>query len=227
MTVTPGVKTLVLRSSLSGGTSSITYFVARESDALIGDPDVAPAPSLAIETAVSKMVDGSGLTSSKVLAAHGIKYVFIKNPFEEQIVRTIDGIGGFLRVASTQSGIVWQIAGVSDRLIFTDEKGNLRGLPAGDLTSRTSTTGPGFVSVAENYDSSWQIIQNGEKLPRSLGQYGLPQFRSSQAGPFSLIHDGTTRRAWLALQLIVLLIVLIMALPAGRRKREISVEELT
>jgi GT2 family glycosyltransferase len=227
LTVTSGVKTLVLRSSQSAGASSITYFVARDSDALIGDPDVAPAPSLAIETAVAKLVDGSGLTSSKVLAAHGIKYVFMKNPFEEQIVRTIDGIGGFLRVASTQSGIVWQIAGVSDRLIFTDGKGNIRGLPAGDLRSRTSTTGPGFVSLAENYDSSWQIIQNGEKLSRSLGQYGLPQFRSSQAGPFSLIHDGTTRRAWLALQLIVLLIVLIMALPAGRRKREISVEELT
>jgi hypothetical protein len=31
----------------------------------------------------------------------------------------------------------------------------------------------------------------------------------------------------LALEMIVLLIVLIMALPAGRRKREISVEELT
>jgi GT2 family glycosyltransferase len=227
LTVTPGVKTLVLRSSQSADTASITYFVAGESDALIGDPDVAPAPSLAIETAVARMVDGSGLTSSKVLAAHGIKYIFIKNPFDDRIVRTIDGIGGFLRVASTQSGIVWQIAGVSDRLVFTDAKGNARGLLEGDVTARTSTTGPGTISLAENYDSSWQIIQNGEKLPRSRGPYGLPQFRSTQAGPFSLIHDGTTRRAWLALQMIVLLVVLIMALPAGRRKREISVEELT
>lgn len=227
LTVTPGVKTLVLRSSHLPGTAGIAYFVARETDVLIGEPDTVPAPSLAIEAAVSDMVDGRGLTSSKVLAAHGIKYVFMKNPVDDQIVRAVDGIGGFLRVSSTQSGIVWRIAGVSDRLVFTDATGNARGLLEGDFKVRTSTTGPGLISLAENYDSSWQVIQNGEKLARSRSQYGLPQFQSTQAGTFSLIHDGTTRRAWLALQLIVLLTVLIMVLPAGRRKREISVEELT
>jgi len=227
LTVTPGVKTLVLGSSHGVGTEGITYFVARETDVLIGDPDVAPPPSLAIERAVAEMVDGSGLVSSKVLAAHGIKYVFMKNPVDDQIVRTIDGIGGFLRVASTQSGIVWRVVGVSDRLVFTDAAGNARGLLEGDVTARTSMAGPGLISLAENYDSSWQVIQNGEKLVRSRSQYGLPQFQSTEAGAFSLIHDGTARRAWLALQMIVLFIVLIMVLPAGRRKREISVEELT
>jgi GT2 family glycosyltransferase len=227
LTVTSGVKTLVLGSSQNAGVADISYFVARETDVLIGGPDVAPPPSLAIETAVTEMVDGSGLTSSKVLAAHGIKYIFMKNPVDSEIVRTIDGIGGFLRVASTQSGVVWRIADVSDRLIFTDTKGNVSGLTAGGVDARPSTSGPGLISLTENYDSSWQIIQNGEKLVRSRNQYGLPQFQTAQAGTFSLIHDGTARRAWLSLQMIVLLTVLIMALPAGRRKREIAVEELT
>ena len=41
-----------------------------------------------------------------------------------------------------------------------------------------------------------------------------------------MIHDGTTRRAWLSLQLIFFVVVLVMALPAGRRKSEISEKEL-
>jgi GT2 family glycosyltransferase len=227
LTVTPGVKTLVIGSSHTASKDTITYFLARESDIHIGDPDVAPAPSLAIDAAVGEMVNGSGLISSKVLAAYGVRYIYMKNPVDNQIVRTIDGIGGFLRVAATQSGILWRITGISDRLVFTDPKGNASGILGGDAAAPTVTKGPGMISLAENYDSAWQIIQNGEMLVRSRGQYGLPQFQSNGAGVFSLIHDGTTRRAWLALEMIVLLIVLIMALPAGRRKREISVEELT
>ena len=227
LTVTPGVKTLVLRSSPGGGLATITYFIARENDVFLGDPDVAPPPSQIINQAVREMVGGSDLTSSKVLSAHGIKYLFMKNPVDNQIVRTIDGLGGFVRNSSTQVGIVWRIAGTSDRLVFSDASGNSKPLSSGGIGARTSTTGPGLISLAENFDSSWQIIQNGKNLVRTRGEYGLPQFQSTEAGEFSLIHNGTTRRAWLALQMIVFLTVLVMALPAGRRKREISVEELT
>lgn len=227
LAVMPDVKTLVLRSSDSGGLPSLAFFIAREDDALLGDPDVAPPTSPIIDKAVREMVDGSGLTSSKVLSAHGIKYLFMKNPVDNQVVRAVDGLGGFVRSSSTQAGIVWRIAGVGERLIFTDASGNSKTLLGGDGGVQTSTPGPGILSLAENFDSSWQIIQYGKKLVRTQSEYGLPQFHSMEAGDFLLIHDGTTRRAWLALQMIVLLTVLVMALPAGRRKREISVEELT
>ena len=55
---------------------------------------------------------------------------------------------------------------------------------------------------------------------------GLPTFEVTEAGEISLIHDGTVRRGWLSLQVIFLTIVIVMALPAGRRKREISEKEL-
>jgi hypothetical protein len=48
----------------------------------------------------------------------------------------------------------------------------------------------------------------------------------TEPGEISLIHDGTVRRGWLSLQLIIFVIVLVMALPAGRRKSEISDKEL-
>jgi len=172
-------------------------------------------------------VDGSGLNASSVLSAHGIKYVFMKNPVDPQVVRAIDGVGGFIRNSATKAGIVWRVAGVSERLVFTNASGVSQSLVASDIGARTSVSSKGVISLAENFDASWKVIQDGKMLVRTQSMYGLPQFQSIRAGEFSLFHDGTTRRGWLAIEFIVALFWVVMALPAGRRKREISVEELT
>lgn len=226
LAVTPGVKTLVIRNLQVGKTSTLAFYIARENDALISDPDLAPASSATIETAVAQIVDGSGINSSKVLAAYGIKYLFMKTPVETQLVRAVDGLGGFIRDSSTAAGIVWSVTGISGRLVFTDSSGKSEALRTGDISARAATPGAGMLTLSENYDSSWQVIQDGKELPRTRNSFGLPQFEVAQAGEFSLIHDGTSRRAWLSLELIVLLTVLIMALPGGRRKGQIAPEEL-
>ncbi|MFZ2228080.1 MAG: glycosyltransferase [Candidatus Nanopelagicaceae bacterium] len=227
LAVTPGVKTLVLRNLEDEKFTTLSFYIARERDALLADPDVAPPQSAAIETAVREMVDGSGINSSKVLSAHGIKYIFMKNPADSQLVRTVDGLGGFLRTSATQDGIVWRVAGVSERLVFTGKDGAAVAIPTDEISARSAVSGPGTLNLAENYSSGWQVIQHGKQLVRSKNAFGLPQFEVPAAGELILIHDGTTRRAWLSLELIVLLVVLVMALPAGRRKREISSERLT
>lgn len=227
LAVTPGVKTLVLRYLEEGKIAKLSFYIAREKDSLLADPDVAPSSSTAIDNAVREMVDGSGISSSKVLSAHGIKYIFMKNPVDSQLVRMVDGLGGFLRTSSTQDGIVWRVAGLSEHLVFTDKNGKSVAIPTDAVSARSLAPGPGTLRLAENYSSGWQVIQQGEQLVRSRSAYGLPQFDVPRAGEFILIHDGTLRRAWLSLELIVLLIVLVMALPAGRRKSDISRERLT
>ncbi|MEI9907716.1 MAG: hypothetical protein WDO06_07355 [Actinomycetota bacterium] len=82
--------------------------------------------------------------------------------------------------------------------------------------------GKGILSLAENFNSGWKVIQSGKHLPLEKSSYGLPQFLVSGSGEFTLIHDGTTRRAWLALQSLIFLTVIVFTLPSGRRKREIS-----
>jgi len=227
LAVTPGVKTVVLRNISSGKSDTISFFIARESDAMLGDPDLAPGNSADVEAAVREIVDGTGISSSKVLAAYGIKYLFMKNPVDIQLARAVDGLGGFIRNSSTQAGIVWRVAGISDRLVFTDPSGKSVALPTGEVSARVASPGAGTLSLAENYDNSWQVIQNGKQLVRSRNSYGLPQFAVQQAGEFSLIHDGTSRRAWLSLEMIILLSVLMMIVPSGRRRGEIALEELT
>lgn len=225
LAVTPGVKTLVLRNVSSMDT--ISFFIARESDAILADPDIAPKTSPDIDVAVKGIVDGTGIGSSKVLAGYGIKYLFMKNPVDTQLARAVDGLGGFIRTSSTQAGIVWRVAGISDRLVYTDSSGKSIALPTGEISARVASPGPGTLTLAENYDASWQVIQNGKSLVRSRNSFGMPQFAVSQAGEFSLIHDGTSRRAWLSLQMIVFLSVLMMIVPSGRRRREISLQEIS
>jgi GT2 family glycosyltransferase len=227
LAVTPGVKTLVLRRISVGKDDTVSFFIARESDALLSDPDLAPSNSSELESAVRAILDGSGINSSKVLATYGIKYLFMKNPVDTQLARTVDGLGGFIRNSSTQAGIVWRVSGITDRLVFTDSSGKSVALPTGDISARVASPGAGTISLAEYYDNSWQIIQNGKELLRSHNNFGLPQFQVQQAGEFSLIHDGTSRRAWLSLQMIVFLIVLLMSVPSGRRRREMALDELT
>jgi hypothetical protein len=81
---------------------------------------------------------------------------------------------------------------------------------------------PGTVTITENFSGGWRIYQDGFKSARIQDEDGLPTFEVTSAGDITVFHDGTLRRAWISFFLIVLVTVVVLALPGGRRKREIS-----
>jgi GT2 family glycosyltransferase len=220
-------KTLVLREITNRNLTSLAFYISRGTDIALGEPDVASVQEPAIAKAVIELADGSGLTTSKTFADFGIKYLFAKNPIDKDVVRTIDALGGFARTSATSDGIVWKVSNPTGRLIYTNLKGEVTLLASGGIGVTTNVPGPGVITLTENYDLGWQILQNGLKLERSENEAGLPQFKVLEAGEFTLIHDGTLRRGALSLQFIAWVILIILALPAGRRKREISEMELS
>ena len=215
--VTPGTKTVVLRRMEDG---SLNYFIARGHDIYLGDPDVAPATNPDVSAAIRATVDGSGVTAGATLSEYGIKYLFVKSPAPESLVRTIDGLGGFVRNSATTDGITWRVVGNSDRIIFKSVDGKTKALESNDISASINVTSPGTLRLAENYDSNWKVIGNGKYLDKKPNSNNLPEFSIKNPGEYLLIHDGTTRRAFLSLQIIFLLIALVMAAPAGRRKRD-------
>ena len=226
LNVEADTKILVLREIGNVSEKRIQYYISRGRDIALGETDVAPQQNALIAQAARTLIDGTGITSSKTLSDYGIKYVYVKTPFQKEIVRSIDGIGGFTRTSATSLGVVWKVSQPTGRLLFIAEDGVLSVLDAGEFGARTIVPGPGTLILTESSNRSWQVLQNGYRLERTNNEIGLPTFKVVEAGEISLLHDGTVRRGWLSLQLIFLVVVLVMALPAGRRKSEISEEEL-
>ena len=226
LSVEKDIKILVLREVGSENQKKIQYHLSRGKDISLGEPDVAPAQSSAIAQAARGLIDGSGVTSSSTLSDFGVKYLFVKAPFKREIIRSIDGLGGFTRTSATSLGVVWKVSAPASRLMFVGTDGVRKELQAGEVGARTYVPSAGTLILTETYNRSWQVLENGYRLERSKNEQGLPTFKVTEAGEISLIHDGTTRRAWLSLQLILFVVVLVMALPAGRRKSEISDKEL-
>ena len=226
LSVESDTKILVLREVGSAKEKKIQYYISRGDDISLGEADVAPQQNEDIASAARALIDGSGISSSKVLGDYGIKYVYVKNPFKKEIVRSIDGLGGFTRTSATSLGVVWRVSEPTGRLLFINKDGSRSVLEAGDFGARTFVPGAGTLVLTESFNRSWQILENGYRLERNKNEQGLPTFKVTEAGEISLLHDGTFRRGWLSLQFIAFVVVLVMSLPAGRRKREISEKEL-
>ena len=220
LSIEKDAKTVVLRPYNHNGEIAISYYTSRGREISLGETELVPKDNSDITAAIEGLVDNTGVSSSKVFATYGIKYVFLKSPVDLKIAQTIDGLGGFNRTSSTSAGIVWRVIQDTGRIIFTDYSGNITILPFKGVS--TYVPGPGTITLTENYSGSWQIMQNGYRLQKARDDHGLPTFAVTTGGDISIYHDGTKRRAWISFFLIVLVTVVVLALPAGRRKSEIS-----
>ena len=220
LTVESDAKTMVIRPQAEGEGVALNYYLARGGDATLAQPEMAPADREQISTAVEQLTDGSGLTASTTFAVHGIKYLFLKRPVDDNIARVIDGLGGFSRASSTSAGIVWKISGNTGEALFTDLTGNTSVLQVGTLGITVNQ--PGELTVTENFSHGWRAMQDGARLEGKRSIDGMPVFIVTKPGLVTLMYDGTSRRAWISFQIIVLVTVIVLALPAGRRRREME-----
>jgi len=215
-------KTLVIRKS----TEQLKYFITRGGDLQLGDPDIGGKTPELVHKAIVDLVNGVGATSSQVLGFYGIQYIFMKNPADPAFVRTVDGIGGFTRSSATKDGVVWKVNGAHARVTYQSNLGQYFSLVSNEVSSSTYVPGSGSIILAEKYDNAWHLLKDGKIVKLEQNQFGQPTFKINEPGDISLTHDGTSRRAWISLQLIMILTVIILALPAGRRRREVPLEEL-
>lgn len=225
LAIETNAKTLVIRPLNDGGNRSLSYFISRGKPSHLGEADIATRYSLELASAVEGIIDSSGVTASKVLAEFGVKYLFVANPANKELIQTIDGLGGFLRTSSTKEGTVWKVSEETGRVIFVDADGAKSALEFND--GSVIAPSAGTMTLTDSYSDSWQALANGSQLLRSKSQNGLPMFTVEEAGEVLIIHDGTNRRAWISLFLIALVTSIVMAAPAGRRRREISESEIS
>ncbi len=215
-------KTVVIRKT----SNQLQYFITRGGDLQLGDADIASETPALVHKGIVDLVNGVGAASSQVLGAYGVQYLFMKNPADPALVRTIDGIGGYTRSSATKDGVVWKVNDSNARVTFQNPQGKNFPISLSDGKSLGYVTGPGQILLAEKYDRAWQLILNGKKIPVEQNQFGIPVFKVAEAGDFSLIHNGEYRNAWISMQMIALIATIVLALPAGRRRSEVPLEEL-
>ncbi len=215
-------KTLVIRKN----NEQLQYFITRGADLQLGNADIAVKTPEQVHKVIVELVNGVGSTSSQVLGFYGIQYIFMKDPADAGLLRTVDGIGGFTRSSATKDGVVWKINNSHARVTYQSNLGKFFTLNSTDRVSTAYVPGPGVVILAEQFDKSWQLLLNGKLIKLEQNQFGQPIFKIPEAGDISLIHNGVSRRAWISLQLIIVLTVIVLALPAGRKRREVPLEEL-
>ena len=215
-------KTVVL--SVVGNSTS--YFISSGSELSMGDADVADKIPNQIQDAMTQLVTGSGLATSKVLGSFGIQYLFIKAPTPVSLSTLIDGIGGFVRISSTANGTMWKILHANSRVEFVSANGARSTLTSGSSDAVGTVSSAGQLTLAQVFDSNWRLLDNGKSVPEEKNASGLPVFTVPGGGSLVLSYDGTIHRALLSLQFLALLVAIVMALPSGRRKVEVPLEEL-
>jgi len=215
-------KTLVIRNE----GNQIRFFIARDQDLQLGEADVMVGLSSEVNQSIVNLVTGAGIDSSQVLAEFGIRYVFLAKPFNEELVRTIDSVGGFTRSSSTAEGITWKVTGALAHISLLSEDGTYKAIPSGTTGAVGTFNTTGTVIVTEKFDTRWRLLLNGKRVPATQTTNGVPRFVISEPGDFILYHDGTTRRAWVSFQAIAITTLFILALPARRRRSQMRPEEL-
>jgi GT2 family glycosyltransferase len=216
-------KTVVLRAI----DNEITYFFTRGAGIYLGDADVAIGLPTKVSQAMNDLVSGTGLTSSQTLGLYGVQYLYLQNPAPSSLVRTVDGIGGFSRLSATTSGTLWRVMKSNPRLVFIGAAGSPLALDSHDVSANASVPSAGTIQLAEKYDQGWRLLLDGRPIPLERSPNDLPVFTIPQSGQVALSHDGTLRRALISIELITLIFALVMALPAGRRRRDIASAEVT
>ena len=215
-------KTLVMRKNVE----QLQYFITRGGDLQIGDADMSSATPEDVKIAISDLVSGTGATASQVLGRYGIQYIFIKNPADPALIRTVDGIGGFTRSSETKDGVIWKVNNANARVTLVDANGQKFSLASNDKSSSAYAAKAGTILLAEKYDDAWKLLLNGRNVDLVKTEFGIPAFVIDMPGDISLIHDGSARRGWVSLQLIAVLTLIVLALPAGRKRKEVPLEEL-
>ena len=215
-------KTLVISSQKN----SIKYFIARDKSLELGDADPLYDVDSKVNQAVADLVSGVGVSSSQVLGNFGIRYLFLSQPIDQDLVRTIDGVGGFTRSSATRDGISWKITNARTRISITFADASTLEVASGNIGAKTIAPSKGKLVIAEKFDGKWKLLFNGRSLPIEKSPEGYPAFSIPEKGVIQIFHDGTQRRALISLQSIVIITLIVLAAPRGRRRREVPIEEL-
>ncbi len=233
-------RTLVL--SPSRGTTALGYRLvgAELGDAALTEPLPTDQPAVAAvaQTLVDTSSDVRASSASVALQQLGIGFVVVTLPVPGALEQQLDTTTGLTRLGRSGGYALWRVepataAGAGSaaaqpqppaRVRLVDSGGRLlQDVPVSGPNTRVSTTIPAGaagrqVVLAQPRNAAWRATLDGVALP-SGSQAGLQAFTLPASGGRLHVYSVDGRQRLLMVQGVGLVVVLLLALPVGRRRR--------
>jgi hypothetical protein len=223
------VRTLVLVPE--GG--RLRYTLLRDRASQLGDVELAPsaATTAALDELVGEIASGRGGVAVGELARYAVQFVLVSPPVDPTLETTLDSVPGLVRVANPGGQSLWRLQLPTGRLqLSAGDASPPDLLPSGEVDASapvppaTSGGGDRQLLVAESADAGWRATVDGSQLTGTVVDGWAQGFSVPAAGgDLELTHPSPGRTAWLVVQALLVLAVLVVALPSRRRDEEVVV----
>ena len=219
------LRTLVLRSA--GG--QVSYSLQRGASPSLGDPDLAPAASAqrSLSMTVAALVapnGGEAVDQGQQLADFDIGFVLLPAPVNQNLARLLNSVAGLRPVSATSAFDLWRVTDLAARVRVVEPSGTVVAVPSGPVGvfGAAVPAAGGTIELAEPA-GGWAATLNGRPLtsvPSSAGGWAQAFRLPAGGGVLSVSHSQTGRDLLLVLELALVAMVAVLALPGSRSPAE-------
>jgi GT2 family glycosyltransferase len=215
------VRTLVLRNE--GGI--LTYTVLRNTDPVLGEPELTPAASAtrALDGVVASLdaaASGDEGNTGQALSQFDIGYVLLPAPVDQTLVHQINGAAGLMPLTRSAGYDLWQVAGPVARARVITAGGSAAPVPSGSIGVNTVVApGTSGTLVLAEAAGGWSATLNGRPLSHlaaPVGGWAQGFVLPSGGGRLVVTRNETARDVSLGLEAAAILVVFALALPGTR-----------
>jgi GT2 family glycosyltransferase len=210
-------RTLVLRD-VHG---VLTYQLLRNSDPVLGDPELTESATAAkaLSVAVASLAaadSGDAEDAGQALGSFDIGYVLVPAPVSPALATQLGGQAGLQLLTASSAYDLWRVAGPVAQVRVLSGNGTVTAVPSGTTTIGASVAGT--LELAEPA-GGWSATLNGHPL-QALAQpvdgwaqgFVLP----AGGGRLAIIRDDLARELTLGVEVLAVLAAFALALPGTK-----------
>jgi GT2 family glycosyltransferase len=210
-------RTLVLSGDAHG---RVSYSVVRGTEPKLGDPELPTTDEARrrMDGLVAGLAAGRGAGDGRALTRMGIAYVLVPDPAGDPVTKVLDAAPELTRLGRTSGFAIWRLLTPGGRLMLVDGP-LITVLPARDTSARVRIppgAGSRTLLLAEPADGGWHArIDGAEVKGRVVDGWAQAYQVPASGGEFTLSRGMLLRQGWIWLQAAGVLLVVVLALPAG------------
>ncbi|MET9498540.1 glycosyltransferase family 2 protein [Streptomyces sp. NPDC006552] len=215
---------------LAGSTGQVSYSLVRGAGARLGDGELTAAAgeNKTLDKVVANLVAGSGADQADQLGGFAVRYVLVRDGAPRQMGRVLDATPGLTRLSQQDGTALWRIDRQVARAVVLPSAGagstseEAKPVAAGPVEVHTKVPAGGagrVLRLADQAAEGWTATLDGTPLTRTTVDGWAQGFElPASGGTLDVTYDTPiTHTAWLLVQGLLALVLVVLALP-GRRK---------